>query len=540
MGYFTRIANASSAALFLAVAAAQLIDQAPLAGSAGSNDPFSQEFKKQVEATMKHWKVPGFSIGVIDGEDIFTEGFGIATFPDTPATSETLWYGASTTKAHLGAVIAYLIDNQTYPELSRGWETPISSIIRDDFVLQDDWATQHITLEDAVTHRTGMSRHEGSSMREIDGRPAQPRDIVRNLRNLPMAYEPRVKYSYCNLMFVTLAHAVETLTGKWLGHTLKELIWEPLGMSSTFFSFEDAFAAPEHLAAGYVWDEQEKSFQTVPFMAGDENSGAGAIMSNVQDYAKWVKCLLHEAAPFPKEVHKDIRTPRMLAQLPADAFDVTLYGLGWMRTTYQGHVVYMHSGGMHAYGAFVAWLPEIKYGVVSFGNTALTSNAVEEILTWHLISEKLGIQADKRPDTVGKWTKFLSDRKTNSTEAAKQLYPHLPDHPLPLQVNISQLVGDYTNAGYGTLRLREQDHPDKAGEVILVADRPEMTWRYRLEFHHVSADNWMVGMSMPGILETDYSRAWFRIGADGKPAWLEYELSGSEMEDGVIKFDRVG
>ncbi|KAM3512166.1 hypothetical protein MY11210_004230, partial [Beauveria gryllotalpidicola] len=31
----------------------------------------------------------------------------------------------------------------------RGWETPVSSIIRDDFVTQDD----------IVSYRTGMGRH---------------------------------------------------------------------------------------------------------------------------------------------------------------------------------------------------------------------------------------------------------------------------------------------------------------------------------------------------------------------------------------------
>jgi uncharacterized membrane protein len=61
-----------------------------------------------------------------------------------------------------------------------------------------------------------------------------------------------------------------------------------------------------------------------------------------------------------------------------------------------GHVVYRHSGGMHAYGAYIYWLPEIKYGVVSFGNTAVTSNVVEIILTTQLIADKLGIPDHER------------------------------------------------------------------------------------------------------------------------------------------------
>lgn len=43
------------------------------------------------------------------------------------------------------------------------WTTPISQIIPDDFVLSDAWATEHLTLEDALSHRTGLPRHDKSS-----------------------------------------------------------------------------------------------------------------------------------------------------------------------------------------------------------------------------------------------------------------------------------------------------------------------------------------------------------------------------------------
>lgn len=40
------------------------------------------------------------------------------------------------------------------------WTTPIAQIIPADFVLADPWATEHITLEDALSHRTGLPRHD--------------------------------------------------------------------------------------------------------------------------------------------------------------------------------------------------------------------------------------------------------------------------------------------------------------------------------------------------------------------------------------------
>jgi len=53
-------------------------------------------------------------------------------------------------------------------------------------------------------------------------------------------------------MFVVASHIIETLTGRWLGDLMAELIWKPLGMHATFFSTEDARNAKEELARGLL------------------------------------------------------------------------------------------------------------------------------------------------------------------------------------------------------------------------------------------------------------------------------------------------
>ena len=262
-------------------------------------------------------------------------------------------------------------------------------------MLQDEWATNHITLEDAVSHRTGLPEWDITSRRVVAGRPSTPKDAVRNLRNLPLTAQPRVKYQYSNFMFITLSHVLQTITGRWAGDVLKETIWAPLGMSSTYFALNDAIAS-EKLAQGYYWDEKDTEYHEVPHMPVSETSGAGAIFSNVLDYARWVKSLLHRTGPLSEAVHEDMRTPRSI--MPTSNGVVRLYCLGWRRYVYRGHVVYTHSGGMHAFGAQVYWLPDFKYGVVSFANTALTSNAAEDALVFKLLDAKLGIEDKDRDD----------------------------------------------------------------------------------------------------------------------------------------------
>lgn len=282
-----------------------------------------------------------------------------------------------------------MINSGEYPELSRGWQTPISSIIRDDFVLQDQWATEHITLEDAVCHRTGQF-DPGLGWQD----DSNVKQIVRNIRNYPMVAPPRTRFLYNNDMYCTLSHVIETLTGKQVGDVFRDLIWSPLGMNSTYLDLQDALDGPDHLSTGYFWNKTSKQHQSLPFLTTGPVSGAGATISNVVDYTKWIKSLLRQEGPLSKEVHRDIQTPRFLDQAtPAQGLDVSLYSLAWWRTTLHGNVVYWHSGSTSTHGALVYWLPDLDYGVVMMTNYA---SPCRQVLMNKLVEDRLGTATEHR------------------------------------------------------------------------------------------------------------------------------------------------
>lgn len=385
-----------------------------------------------------------------------TQGYGIATYPSTPVTPRTLFYAASTTKAFVGAAVALAILSGNYctegvgagsddlassaragPPLA--WDTPIWRVLGDDFVLADEWATRHLTLADAAGHRTGMPRHDKASQHRLraapgassrgESRVARPVDVARMLRHLPLSAEPRTKFQYCNLMFTVLGLAVERLVGggTTLGDALREWIWAPLGMEGTFFTLEGALAASAlpreandtyRLAGGYWWDEDAARFESVPFMPLDEVGGAGSIISCVEDYAKWMHA--HVSAYNPRagesgtagsaalyaalrESHRPLTivsdaVATASSPSPWDAGGLQVYAAGWFVTSYRGHRVLSHSGGMEAYGTQMSILPELGFGVVAMGNTAMTANAAGEGLVWRLIDEKLGVPETHRFD----------------------------------------------------------------------------------------------------------------------------------------------
>ncbi|RYO87225.1 hypothetical protein DL764_008891 [Monosporascus ibericus] len=101
--------------------------------------------------------------------------------------------------------LSLLIDNSSdYSNIT--CTAPISYLLREDFILSDEWNTTHITVEDALSHWTGYPRHD-LVVRGLT------RDSVRNLRNLPMSAEPRARYQYCKKMYGAVGYLIETLTG---------------------------------------------------------------------------------------------------------------------------------------------------------------------------------------------------------------------------------------------------------------------------------------------------------------------------------------
>ncbi|OAA32355.1 Beta-lactamase/transpeptidase-like protein [Moelleriella libera RCEF 2490] len=498
------------------------------------SSPFTDDFNSFVADVMGEWKLPGMAIAVVDGEDVFTQAYGYAKLPDTRATPETLWFAGSTTKAQLGASLAHLIDTTDLLRPGGGWQTAISSILRDDFVVADDWATEHLTLDDAVSHRTGMPGHYLSW-----DRSASLRDTVRNLRNLGMRREPRVQFEYNNLMFTVLSHVVETLTNKSVRDVLRSTIWDPLNMTSTFLDLDEAQASGLVLSRGYWYDGTAGSFRAMPVMPTTAVSGAGAVISTVVDYAKWVKALLDRHEFLSHAVHADLTRPRFLTgdrRTPVREDKLASYAVGWMRTVLHGETSIWHTGGTGTHGTMVQWLPDKKFGLVIMEN--YMNEAVHTIVMHRLIEDRLGIPPEKRADVAAE---YLQESPARPQRVARQrrrlavpgpsVSPAAADAAtLPL----AEFAGSYRSAGYGTITL---SLGTDAG--TLVAARPEPIWAqdWRLDWRleHVSGDYFVAYVTSSGDdpARAEFFRASFDVGVDGTVRALEVAFG-----DGRVVYTR--
>lgn len=267
-------------------------------------------------------------------------------------TPETLFFTGSTSKAFTAGAVSKLVDDTSRRYNHIQWDSRLIDLIRDDFVLEDSYVTNHVTLEDALSHRTGLPRHDFTWI-GIEGLKAK--DLVRKLRYLPLTAEIRTKFQYCNLMYGAVGHAIETLTGTWLGDFLRTEIWDPLQMNDTYFSLGDALrdSAPT-LATGYEWSNDSQSVVETEWPYVDAVPGAGAVISNVLDYSRWVRSLFDRDGPFTDAAYTKFITahsiPDPVLWKGPQQLNITLtyggelYGLGWELSNYRDELLVSHGG----------------------------------------------------------------------------------------------------------------------------------------------------------------------------------------------------
>lgn len=234
------------------------------------------------------------------------------------------------------------------------------------------------------------------------GREGSIRDTVRSLRHLPMDKEIRTTWQYSNAMFIAVSHAIETVTGKSLDVFLRERIWDPLRMRSTFLSLDDALnhvsVNPEiNFARPYAWDNLTSAQRSVelPYCTATL-SGAGGIISNVLDYAKYVRSMIRKSGPLSEAGYSEVLKPRSIMPNVVPQFkSQMMYSLGWMCGVYRGEQVFLHPGGIDGMTSAMIFLPGRDWGVVCFCN-ALSWG--QEELAWKLVDDLLGVPQEDRVD----------------------------------------------------------------------------------------------------------------------------------------------
>ncbi|MCJ1331699.1 hypothetical protein MMC10_008391 [Thelotrema lepadinum] len=490
---------------------------------ANATNPLNENFRKFTLDIMGQFDVPGVSIAVVDGVDTFEDAYGFSSLPDVKATPDSLYYVGSLTKGFTAAALMMLLEDSANTLEPLSLTTKISSLVPGDFVTQDEYATAHATLEDALTHRLGFPSHEVS----YGGESYTPRDATRSLRHLHMNSELRTRFQYFNMGYMVLQHVIQTITGSWIGDLHQTRIWNPLSMNNTYIRLEDALTAVKQgkavLANGYSKDLLEEKLLEQPW-TDTLLVGEGGIISSVRDFAKYLRAMIDMKLPLSHLAQEELIRPRIIegqrAILPWSG--IIGYALGWNIAAYRDHQLITHTGSIMGFATRLAYLPSKKWGVILMANADESGSSCIDNLFMHLLDDYLAVPEDERKDLVPQQKEFDKIMLDMYLNARIQLYPDIPQPTLPHSLPLGSYAGTYENPGYQTISLEVK----KPSSRLPVADSRKPVLHGELDrlfaivvdLEHVSGEYFVayVETQVPSEVALLTCKAEFRIGADGK------------------------
>jgi len=156
-----------------------------LAGSAAT-DAAQPDFDLAARRAIEAYDATGLTVAVMeDGKLSFVGAYGVLRQGKRKkVTEDTLFPIASISKAFTTTALAILVDRGQVD-----WDAPVKTYIP-EFAMWDPWVTEHFTVRDALTHRSGLPLGAGDLLIWPDG-GASVEDVIKGLPHLEPSTEFR-------------------------------------------------------------------------------------------------------------------------------------------------------------------------------------------------------------------------------------------------------------------------------------------------------------------------------------------------------------
>ncbi len=400
--------------------------------------------------------IPGLAVAVVhDGKVLYAKGFGVREL-GRPEKVEpaTVFQLASVSKSIGSTAVANAIGRKIV-----NWSDPITLHLP-GFRLSDPAVTKMVTIGDFYSHRSGLPGQAGDDLEGVGFDRAQ---IIGKLRLFKLnAF--RLAYGYSNFGLTVAAQAVAEAAGKPWEDLCEELLYGPLGMTSTSSKHSDFLQRPNRTTLhAKVGDQFAPLYQR----DADAQSPAGGVSSSVLDMAKWLTMNLAGGAINGKptidpvglqQAHRS-QSVNAAAAL-ADARS-RYYGYGFnVETSSTGHVRWTHSGAFYVGAATAfAMIPAAGVGIIALTNAAPVG-AAEAITT--SFSDLVRTGSVER-DWAAYFGAIFAGLFVNTSVVATTPAPASPKPARP----IVDYLGTYGNAYFGDVVVAS------SGDLITVRIGPK-------------------------------------------------------------------
>lgn len=421
---------------------------------------FGQLSTEKIDAlltdALNKFKVAGASIAIVkDGKILHQKGYGVTSVETKiPVDAATNFQIASNTKAFTTTALALLQE-----EGKLKWTDKVVDYIP-EFKMYNDYVTQNFTIQDLVTHRSGLGLGAGDLMIFPDGSDFTLQDVVKNFQYMKPTSAFRTKFDYDNLLYIVAGEVIARRSGKTYEAFIQERILTPLEMSKTYVGAQpkeaDNVAYPHSSITGAPHRIEYGSFGF--------GSAAGGIFSNVSDMSKWMITQLNHGkygkdlvnTLFTKESQAEMwRLHTVIETNPNPRYNSHFngYGLGWFLTDKKGYLEVSHTGGFPGMLSQVKLYPDLNLGIVVLTNTENGGAGLFSAVTNAIADSYLGLDDFSWVDKI---SERMNKNNANSDEVTKKVWEKV-EAEKKTKINKQNFVGTYNDPWFGNIEVSEKN-----------------------------------------------------------------------------------
>ena len=325
-----------------------------------------------VEATAAELGIPGVAVGVwVDGREV-RACHGVTSVENPlPVDPDTLFVLGSVTKTYTATTLMRLVAEGRV-EL----DAPVRRYVP-ELMLADEQAAAHVTVLNLLNHTSGLGWDLLIDTGEGDDALAR---FVAKLAELELVAPPGARASYSQAGFSVLGRLIEEVVGLPYEEAVASLLFEPLGLSHSFFAAEDVIT--RRFAVGHNLGEDGKLSVARPWKGPRTATPEGAWCPRCQTSFAGRGSISVTAAPdtgervLPAALLDRMKEPtvELRGSSLGDAF-----GICWFLRDVDGVRTVGHGGSANGQFTELLIVPERDFAVVSMSNAGPHGIAVQPV-----------------------------------------------------------------------------------------------------------------------------------------------------------------
>ncbi len=331
--------------------------------STKSKDPTAETLASvdaYLQANLSATHVPGASVEIVDANQVlYSTHYGICTGIDQPFILGSL------SKSFTAVAIMQLVEaGEVKLDATLGTYLPASTI------------GDLVTIRQLLNQTSGIGAYENSDDVSITGSPGS--------------------FEYSNANYDLLGEVISAVTGESYADYIEQNIFEPLGMSDSYVTYDDA------KEGGLILGYSNYFGLSIPTDIGDPLTGSwakipsGYLKSSAADMGRYLQMFLSRGTASDGTVVLSHHAQSLLFNETTSIDDGLAYGMGWMIDTTGGELVIEHSGMVENYQSYMQIFPQRGIAIIMLFDTndSIVGNDLIEELETGVCSLIEGDQAD--------------------------------------------------------------------------------------------------------------------------------------------------